>query len=287
MSDELPNYVLENFAKPVKTDLGTWLLRNPLPAYCEEKLDGVRTFLFKSGDKLVVSSKHGAVYTPKSSPKVFGRVPEFTHAPHRMILDGEYVSKDGLLSFFDVLQVDDRDVRSLELRERKRILREILEGTGLEVPFRVAKTVQDINRLMDETVKRGGEGLVVKNPNSAYGQPGSWLKLKRFDTIDCFVTDYEQTQEMKRTGIPRSWYVGVFDDAGRRVDLGKVGAFVERVDPRHVTLGTVVEVRFHEVTDDGKLRAPFILRIRHDKKPEECLASQLRRKDRGADEAGP
>jgi len=59
------------------------------------------------------------------------------------------------------------------------------------------------------------------------------------------------------------------------VRLGKVGSFVEKVDPRQVKKGTVVELRFQEVTDDLKLRAPFILRIRHDKTPEECLSSQI------------
>jgi len=37
----------------------------------------------------------------------------------------------------------------------------------------------------------------------------------------------------------------------------------------------VLEVRFQKVTDDLKLRAPFIPRVRHDKIPEECLLSQI------------
>ncbi len=275
MSDLLPNYVLENYSKAVKLDLSKWLLSNPLPSICEPKLDGIRVFLFKSGEKLVLSSKHGGIYTPKGNPKVFARVTEFVHAPHRMILDGEYVSNEGLF-LFDVLRVDDRDVRPLALKERKKILREILKGTDLEVTFRVAKTSHEILRFKEDLVRRGGEGLIVKNPRSAYGQLNSWLKLKRYDTLDCFVIEYEETKEMKKTGVPRSWYVGVYDDGGQRVNLGKVGSFVEKVDPRQVTIGSVVEVRFQEVTDDTKLRAPFILRIRHDKTPAECLLSQIR-----------
>src|SRR5580658_6711806 len=133
MSD-LPEYVAEHFQHAVKQDLATWLLHNPLPTIVEPKIDGIRVFLFKSGDKLVISSKHGAIYTPKSSPKVFTYVTEFLHAPNRMILDGEYVSNHGLY-FFDILQVDDREVRNLPLNERKKILNEILSGTGLEVKF--------------------------------------------------------------------------------------------------------------------------------------------------------
>jgi len=276
---DLEEYVSDNYAKAVSLPLSDWLLKNELPCLAEPKLDGIRVFLFKSGDKLVVSSKHGGIYTPKSSPKVFGTFPELLHAPHRMILDGEYVSRNpekrGIF-FFDVLQVDERDIRPLVLRDRKKILREILEGTGLEVPFKMAKTVQQILALKDRFSDEGYEGAVAKNPLSTYGEPGSWLKLKTHETIDAFIIDYEKTQDMERTGTPHSWLVGVYDDQGQVVPLGKVGSFVEKVDPRQVKKGTVVEVRFQEVTEDMKLRAPFILRIRHDKTPRECLLSQVK-----------
>lgn len=276
MSEELPTYVADNYAKAVKMELGTWLGKNPLPALCEPKLDGIRVFLFKSGDKLVMSSKHGGIYTPKSTPKAFSRVPEFTHAPNRMILDGEYVAKEAKgLFLFDVLQVDDRDVREKTLLERKKILREILGGTGLEVDCSLAKTSERIMELRDEAVSRGREGIMVKNPQSGYGQPGSWLKLKRFDTVDVFVTRVVETKEMRSTGIPRSWTVAVYDDNGQLVELGNVGSMVEGVDPRKVKKDSVIEVRFQELTRDRKLRAPFILRVRHDKIPDECLYSQL------------
>jgi len=276
LSEELPTYVQENYSKAVKMELGTWLGKNPLPALVETKYDGIRVFLFKSGDKLVLSSKHGGIYTPKSTPQVFSRVPEFLHAPNRMILDGEYVAKEAKgLFLFDVLQVDNRDVRPKPLTERKKIVGEILKGTGLEVESALARTTEKIIQLRDQAVRDGREGVMVKNPQSSYGQQGSWLKLKKFDTVDVFVTGIVETKEMKSTGIPRSWSVAVYDDAGQLVDLGNVGSMVERVDPRKVKKGSVIEVRFQEVTRDRKLRAPFILRVRHDKTPDECLFSQL------------
>jgi len=276
MSEELPTYVQENYSKAVKMELGTWLSKNPLPSLVEDKFDGIRVFLFKSGDKLVLSTKHAGVYTPKSSPQVFSRMTEFTHAPNRMILDGEYVAREAKsLYFFDVLQVDDRDVTPKPLTERKKILHEILKGTDMEVQYKIVKTMDAITTFRDEVVKKGREGIVVKNPESSYGQPNSWLKLKRFDTIDCFVTGIVETPELRSTGIARSWSVAVYDDNGQAVDLGNVGSTVERVDPRQVKKGAVIEVRFQEVTKDRKLRAPFILRIRHDKTPDECLLAQI------------
>jgi ATP-dependent DNA ligase len=193
-----------------------------------------------------------------------------------MILDGEYVAKKAQAFFFDVLQVDDRELRSLPLTERKKVLHEILEGTGLEVPYKRARSVEEIQALKDRYVEEGYEGVVAKNPQSSHGQPGSWLKMKKYDTLDVFVIDYERTQDMERTGVPRSWLVGVYDEKGHRVPLGKVGAFVEEVDPRKVKKDAVVEVRYQEVTEDMKLRGAFILRVRHDKLPSECLLSQLK-----------
>jgi ATP-dependent DNA ligase len=276
MSDVLSNYLSDNYCKAVKMDLSEWLILNPLPAIVEEKYDGIRVFLFKSGDKLVVSSKNGVMFTPKGNPKVFAMVPEFTHAPYRMILDGEYVSDEGL-HFFDIIQVDDKDLRSLVLEERKKVLSEILGGTGLESPSRHAKSLSEIQEIFNKIVSEGGEGALCKNPLSIYGQPNSWVKLKRYDTIDCFVTDYEETPEMKRSGVPRSWFIGLYDDdSGTIVNIGKVGSFIEKIDPRDVKLGSVIEIRFQEVTRDKKLRAPYIIRIRHDKSADECLLSQLR-----------
>jgi ATP-dependent DNA ligase len=276
MSDQLPNYVEENYAKAVKLDLGTWLGANPLPALVEPKFDGIRVFLFKSGEKLVLSSKHGGVYTPKGTPNVFSRIPEFLHAPNRMILDGEYVAREGKgLFLFDVLQVDDRDLRPKPLTDRKKVLREILKGTGLEVEYTVEKTSDAILARKEKFVAEGREGVMVKNPHSTYGQRNAWLKLKKFDTVDCFVMGFTETKEMKMTGIARSWAMGVYDEDGKVVNIGNVGSTIERVDPRQVKKGSVIEVRFQEVTRDRKLRAPFIVRIRHDKTPEECLLSQL------------
>jgi ATP-dependent DNA ligase len=274
MSDALPNYVSENYAKAIKMDLNTWIARNPLPAIVEPKFDGIRVFLFKSGENLVISGKLGTVFTPKVNPTVFAKIPELVRAPRRAIIDGEYVAGDGL-HLFDILQTDDKNLRSLALTERKKVLHEILDGTDLEVEYKFANSPQEILQIKQELVDKDREGVIVKNPMSRYGQSNSWLKLKRYDTIDCFVTGYEETQEKIRTGIPRSWFIGVYDEHGQVVDLGKVGSFRENVDPGLVKIDSVIEVRFQNLTEDHKLRAPFILRIRHDKKPSECFFSQF------------
>ena len=269
MSDALPNFVKEKHAKTSSVDLSCWLLDNPLPAICEPKYEGLRVFLFKSGDHLLVSGRNGSVYAPASNPTVFAKVPELVHAPKRMILDGEYIPRDGL-HFFDLLQIDDRDLTPLPLFRRKEMLHRVIEDSGLETPFILAEAQEDIQKFAEEVIANGGEGIIVKNPNSFYGELDSWIKMKRFDSLDCFVVDFKEDISGKKGKI---WSVAVLDKTRKIVILGDVSSYSERVDPRKVRLGTVVEVRFRK--DEGKFNAQFIARIRRDKLASECLISQI------------
>jgi len=267
VSETLANYVQENHAKANALDLPTWIASNPLPTICEPKYEGIRVFLFKSGDNLVVSGKIGSIYTPTSTPTVFLKVPELVRAPKRMILDGEYVSRDGL-HFFDILHFDNRDLRPLPLYRRKEILSQILGGAEIETKFITAESIEEIDKYREEILSNGGEGIIAKNPMSFYGEPDTWLKIKRFDTVDCFVIDYGESSDQKRT-----WSIGAYDISGKIVSLGEVSSFVERVDPKKIRLGSVVEVRFTLI--ENKFRASFILRVRRDKSASECLMTQI------------
>ena len=58
---------------------------------------------------------------------------------------------------FDVIQVDNRDVRRLPLEERKKILHEILHDSGLEAESTHASTQEEILKLMEKVVSEKGE----------------------------------------------------------------------------------------------------------------------------------
>ena len=152
------------------------------------------------------------------------------------------------------------------------ILTEILRGNKVESPYETLQSRGEIEKFRESAISKGSQGIVAKNPLSSYGQRDSWLKLKRTDTIDGFVIDFESGLEKKL-----SWSVGVYGLNGNIVNLGKVSSILEKVNVRAIGLGTVVEVKFQEISDDQKLVAPFITKINHNKTPAECLLSQIPR----------
>ncbi len=267
MPDALPKYVEENYAKARAQDLSSWLLDNPLPTICEPKYDGLRVFFFKSGDHLIISGRHGNIYSPAGNPAVFAKIPELAHAPKKMILDGEYVSKDGL-HLFDVLRVDDRDMRPLPLYRRKEILGGLLGDSELGTPFVLAETAEEIRKYSEETTPTSPEGIIVKNPASFYGQNNSWVKLRRFAAIDCFVIDLREDRDGKKI-----WTIAVYDPVGKIVPLGEVSSHQDRVDPKKVRLGSIIQVRYHFVED--RFVAEFVTKLRRDKLAVECTVSQI------------
>jgi ATP-dependent DNA ligase len=262
--------VLENHARFAQTDLDSWLSTNSLPCLCDCNYGGMRVFLFKSGENLVLASKSGGLYTPSSNPKVFLNVTEFTHAPHRFILDGEYLPNEGI-HLFDVLRVDDRDLRSQTLENRRIVLNEIIDGMNIGTLSTIAPSVQEIFEFRDRCVSLGYQGAIVKNLQSHYGTQEAWLELRRNDTLCCFVTELESTsRDFWR------WSLGLLDEKnGKLVNLGTVSSYSEKVKPRKISIGSVVEIRFSSLNGDMKLVDPFIIRIRHDRAPSECVLAQL------------
>jgi ATP-dependent DNA ligase len=278
MSSALTEFMAENYAKAVSIDLAEWLELNPPSSLCEPKQDGFRVFLFKSHEKILLTTRHGVIYSESTHPRLFKRIEvlNVTGVPDQLVLDGEYISPDEL-HIFDVLRIGEEDLTGQILTKRKKTLSELLSGQRefLEVSSELKNSFQEIMEYKERQLLLGKEGIIVKNPLSTYGQKNSWLKLKRHDTADCFITGVERTLEMDRTGIPHSWFVGLYDESGDIVEMGKVGTYLKEVDPSRIDVGTVVELQYQEITEDNKFRGPFIIKIREDKTMKECTTSQV------------
>jgi DNA ligase-1 len=305
-------------ATPVETPEEAFeRMRTPV-VWTEEKYDGVRCQLHRSAGRCELFSRE-----LKATAEAF---PEIVEAAlplaHDLVLDGELLAHRGdrVLPFselqrrlgrravspalrrevplvfiaFDLLSLDGEVVMDRPLRER----RALLEGLGLPWPFLLARleTATDpahLDRIFAETRGRGNEGLMVKDPRSAYapGRRGmAWLKLKRpLATLDVVVTAVEWGHG-KRRGVLSDYTFAVRDEAsGRLLNVGKAYSgltdaeiaemtafFLEHTVADHgrarlVEPDTVIEVAFDAIQRSTRhhsgfaLRFPRIVRLRRDK----------------------
>ena len=285
-------------------------------AYAEFKYDGIRAQVHRSKGETRVYSRRLEEITA-SFPEVVGA---FEGARGEFVLDGEAVPfadgrplpfqllqrrlrkmedfeearKNAPITYFafDLLYLDGREVVDSPLVERRRLLKRVLDGT----PARMAETVDvttetEIEGAFRRSRDLGYEGLVVKDPQSAYamGKRGSgWVKLKEeLDTLDVVIVAAEYGHG-KRAGVISDYTFAVRDgDRLRTVGKAYSGLTDREIDEmtrrlkeittkdlgyrREVRPEIVVEVAFDSVQKSDRhdggyaLRFPRIKRIRTDK----------------------
>lgn len=214
----------------------------------EWKLDGARIQVHKAGDDIKVFSR--------SLREVTSAVPEVVEAARTLtaseaILDGEVIALrpngtphtfqmtmqrfgrrldvDRLRAerpltpfFFDCLYIDSTSLLDQPQAERVATLASI--GPSLIVPSRVRPTRQEADAFLDETLRRGHEGVMVKALGAGYaaGRRGQhWLKIKVARTLDLVVLAAEWGHG-RRKGWLSNLHLGARDPAhGTFVMLGK------------------------------------------------------------------
>lgn len=297
-------------------------------AWIEDKYDGIRAQLHLDGGEPRLFSR--------DLNEIGVAFPEVVAAArglaHRLVLDGELVPfrAGSVLDFaslqtrlgrvnpsaqlleevpvvlvaFDLLHLDGRDLLETPLRERRAALEALgLPGaTGerfLYSHLATARSAGEVDAHFDDARERRNEGLMVKDPASAY-QPGrrglGWLKLKKaLATLDCVVVGVEWGHG-KRRGVLSDYTFAVraSDEADAQLlTIGKAytgltdaeiatmtehfKAITLRDHGRYRTVApeVVVEIAFDRIMRSGRhrsgfaMRFPRIVRIRDDKGPAE------------------
>jgi len=270
----------------------------------ELKLDGVRIVAERHGGEARLFYRTGRQATA-SFPEVVEGVRSLL--ADDVILDGEIITFDdvGMPSFqrlgrrihatkagdvrflrdavpvvfvvFDIVALGGYDLRSLSLLERKTLLERVLPG-GNGVVRRLDYFEDDGTALLEFCEARGLEGVVAKRSASPY-RPGpsrnkDWLKVKRLREDDFVVHGYTKGKAGRsRLGALE---LGTYVE-GELVSRGRVGSGlsdseIERLLPalrRGENL--VVRVRYAGFTDDGHLRHPVFVGVRHDVAPADVV----------------
>lgn len=184
---------------------------------------------------------------------------------------------------FDALIIDSGDLREQPMIERRRLLTNFLE-TIRNPLIQLVPQLSSSKSHYDDIVARGGEGVILKNISSAYGDADGWVKVKRESTLDVVVTGFTEAKHGrtgKYVGQIGAAQVSVRLQSGELVEIGQVSGMTDEVR-RHMTdhpgqwLGTVIEILAQEFGKD-RLRHPRFSRARPDADPADATYSKMMR----------
>lgn len=202
---------------------------------------------------------------------------------------------------FDLLYLNGYDLRPMHLLDRKSLLESALlpsERVRLLEGF-----TEEGEAAYTAAVAHGLEGVVAKRADSPYEsgrRSRNWLKVKATLSDEFVVGGYTAGQG-SRAHTFGALLLGYYDDARCLVYAGNVGSgfddrsladlrqlldairsdecpFHERPSVKDATWvrpELVTEVKFAQITQDGRLRAPVFLRLRPDKPPSEARHSAV------------
>jgi DNA ligase-1 len=135
---------------------------------------------------------------------------------------------------------------------------------------------------LDRVLGLGGEGLMMRKPRSNYERTRSStiLKVKKFLDMEVVVDDYEAGKGRHKGRVGALW---VRLSTGK---LCKVGTGLKDKDRDNPPAkGTVITVKYQDITQDGLLRFPVYVGPRHDgdptappptRKPQEAPAEETK-----------
>jgi len=228
------------------------LARVPAPVWVEEKYDGIRCQLHRSGARCELYSR--------DLRRITDQFPEIARAalclPADAVIDGELLAwKDGRalrfgelqrrlgrsgddlflggqipvsLSAYDLLWCDGVSLLRQPLADRRKQLESLLAECPaglLLAPMQWISTAAGIEDAFLLARAKGNEGLMVKDPASPYlpGRRGlAWLKFKKaFATIDVVVVGVEYGHGKRRDVLSDYTFAVRDEPGGRLLTIGK------------------------------------------------------------------
>ncbi|MFW6209992.1 MAG: non-homologous end-joining DNA ligase, partial [Patescibacteria group bacterium] len=203
------------------------------------------------------------------------------------------------LYLFDVLCLNDRDLRPLPLQTRKQLLKQAISFSSRHIRYTLHRRADGV-AFWREACAKGWEGVIAKRAASTYASIRSqdWLKFKCLADQELVIGGYTAPAG-ERFGFG-ALLVGYYE-AGALRYAGKVGTgfdeetlrylydlfqeytrstspFADPTGEQRVTWLSpkfVAEIGFTEWTHEGKLRHPRFKGLRQDKRPKEVSKESI------------
>lgn len=313
--------VSKNPFNKVKVQLATLVDKMPKEKdwIYEVKYDGFRIIAFVEEDEARLMTRNENDYK-KQFARISSTLVDFALG-RSMVLDGEVVvlnesgktdfqglqnylkhnnNKDLTYIVFDILALDGEDLRDKPLKERKEILKNLMEDAPPELHFsNYIKGEEDIFKAACDS---GLEGIICKKLNSIYSgsRDDSWLKLKCENRQEFVIGGYTLTD--KRASGVSALLLGLYKD-DEFIYVGRAGtglseSDMEMLEKRFKSLKRVksyfkqvpkersneeitwlkpelvADIKFAQWTNDNLLRQASFKGIRTDKIPEEVIKEE-------------
>lgn len=234
----------------------------------EQKHDGERRPL-EIKDSAVSGTNRYGEYTSGMKQELFDKIDLSVN----MILDTEDMGS--YLVAFDILNLNNKDLRGLSTNKRKEILVDVAKKHPAIICNPIARTTEEKLALLEKMRENNQEGLVFKLLSAPYtaGRPnagGTQLKFK---------FHHEASVLVKDINVQRSFQMEVIDENGDMFPLGNCTIPANQDIPK---IGDVIEVVYRYANKSGKLNQPTFGKTRPDLRQSECIKSQLVYKSKDA-----
>jgi DNA ligase-1 len=240
---------------------------NPAGWWMSEKYDGLRAWW--DGQKLW--SRRGNLI---HAPDYF-----LAELPRDIVLDGElWIGHGKFEETMSIVRSETPDERWNRIRymvfdapqapglfeQRMQFLRENVPEGNRFVRVIAQERCQGGTQLLaerDRVVRQGGEGVMLRQPASAYeaGRSPTLLKVKPYDDAEATIIAHEPG---KGKFAGKLGALRVRTDDGREFSIGSGLTDADRESPPPV--GTIVTYRFQGLTAKGIPRFPSYVRVRRD-----------------------